>query len=491
MATTNAYDVVIVGAGSAGCALANRVSADPAVSVAVLEAGGSDERDMIRIPREFFNLWGTDVDWQYLSTPQKGTAGRTHVMPRGKVLGGTSSINGMVYLRGASSNYDGWAAAGCPGWEWPRVSQAFDELEELLRPAELKPKNPISAAMVEAAVQAGFPRSSSFDNGTLDGAGWNKSTIVNGDRFSAYRAFLAPVLDRPNLQVMPNTTVVRLAIEGGRVRGVVVQRDGGGTEMIAAGEVIVCGGAFESPRILILSGIGPAAELQRLGIAPVADLPVGENLVDHLLVGIVYDSLQPISEINAFCTEGCAFTRSTPDSPDCDIEISFATKPHFAPETNDGRPRFTIIPGITRPKSRGTLRLTAADPDAPLAIDPNYFDHPDDMAAMLEAVRLSRLIAQQDALAEWNGGEHFPGTDVADDEQIADYVATTVSTWFHPAGSCRMGSGPDAVVDPELRVHGIAGLRVADASIMPEVVSVNTNAASIMIGWKAGGLVAG
>src|SRR5215213_5244117 len=325
---SSSYDVVIVGAGSAGCAAANRVSADPSVSVAVLEAGGSDERDIIRIPREFFNLWGTDVDWQYLSTPQKGTAGRTHVMPRGKVLGGTSSINGMVYLRGASSNYDGWAAAGCPGWEWSQVSRAFDELEEWLRPAELQPKNPISAAMVEAAVQAGFPRSSTFDEGTLDGAGWNKSTIVNGERHSAYRALLAPVLDRPNLHVLPHTTVVRLAIEGGRARGVVVRREGGGTESIAAGEVIVCAGAFDSPRILMLSGIGPAAELARLGIAPVVDLPVGENFVDHLLVGIVFDSLQPISEINAFCTEGCAFTRSTPDSPDCDIEISFATKPH-------------------------------------------------------------------------------------------------------------------------------------------------------------------
>ena len=485
---TDRYDFVVVGAGSAGCALANRLSADPSVSVLLLEAGGADDREAIRIPRQYFSLWGTDVDWQYVSTPQPGTAGRTHLMPRGRVLGGTSSINGMVYLRGARSDYDGWAAAGCAGWDWQSVRAAFDELEEWLRPAVLHPHNAFTAAMVEAAVQAGFPYSPSFDNGTLDGAGWNKSTIANGERFNAYRAFVAPVLDRPNLHVQTDTRVLRLAMEGARARGVVVQRDDGAHRDDRAGEVILCAGAFDSPRLLLLSGIGPAAQLERLGIAPVADLPVGENLIDHLLIGIVYDSLQPISDCNAYATEGCAFARSTPDRADCDIEISFAKEPHFAPETNDGVPRFTIIPGITRPKSRGTVRLTAADPDAPLEIDPSYFSHPDDMPAMIQAVRLSREIAEQAALAAWNAGEHFPGPAVCDDDEIAAYVARDVSTWFHPVGTCRMGVGADAVVDPTLRVHGVAGLRVADASIMPDIVSVNTNAAATMIGWKGGDL---
>jgi choline dehydrogenase len=250
--------------------------------------------------------------------------------------------------------------------------------------------------------------------------------------------------------------------------------------------VILCAGAFDSPRILLLSGIGPTAQLKRLGIAPVADLPVGENLIDHLLIGVVYDSLQPISDCNAYATEGCAFARSTPDRADCDIQISFAKEPHFAPEANDGVPRFTVIPGITRPRSRGTVCLTAADPDAPLEIDPCYFSHPDDMQAMIRAVRLSREIAERPALSAWNAGEHFPGPAVCDDAEIAAYVARDVSTWFHPVGTCRMGVGPDAVVDPTLRVHGIAGLRVADASIMPDTVSVNTNAAATMIGWKGG-----
>jgi choline dehydrogenase len=489
MTARDAYDFVVVGAGSAGCALAHRLSADPTVSVALLEAGGADDREAIRVPRLYFSLWETDVDWQYVSTPQPGTADRAHYLPRGRVLGGTSSINGMVYLRGAASDYDGWAAAGCPGWEWPTVRAAFEELEAWLRPAVLLPHNSLSEVMVEAAVQAGFPRNPAFDSGTLDGAGWNKSTIVGGERQSSYRAFVAPVLpDRPNLRVLPDTRALRVALDGATARGVVVQHDGGATETIAAGEVIVCAGAFDSPRLLMLSGIGPAAQLEQHGIAPIADLPVGEHLIDHLLIGIVYDSHRPISDCNAYCTESCAFARSTPDRADCDLQINFAKEPHFAPETNDGRPRFTIIPGITRPKSRGTVRLTAADPDAPLAIDPCYFSHPDDMAAMIQAVRLSRQIAEQPALADWNAGEHFPGPAVQSDDEIAEYVARDVSTWFHPVGTCRMGAGPDTVVDPTLRVHGVAGLRVADASVMPDVVSVNTNAASIMIGWMAGGI---
>lgn len=477
-------DVVIVGAGSAGCALANRLSSDPTLRVVLLEAGGDDSREAIRVPHQYFSLWGTDVDWQYVSTPQRGTDGRTHVMPRGKVMGGTSSLNGMVYLRGAASDYDAWANAGCTGWGWADVEPSFEAMEAWLRPAVLEPHNPVSVAMRDAAVQTGLSLNPNFDSGTLDGAGWNKSAILNGERHNANRAFLEPIRDRANLTVIPETRVSRVLTEGYRAIGVEVVRNGR-LERIVAGEVILAAGAFESPRMLMLSGIGPADHLAERGIASLLDLPVGNNLIDHLLIGIVYTSRQPISTQNAYATEGCAFVRSTPDRADCDIEISFAKEPHFAPEAHDGLPRYTIIPGITKPKSRGTVRLTGAGLDAPLAIDPNYFDDPADMACMIRAVRLSREIGAQSALEDWNAGEFFPGVDTESDDAIDAYVRKDVSTWFHPVGTCRMGIGDDAVVDPHLRVRGIEGLRVADASIMPEIVGVNTNAASTMIGWHA------
>ena len=484
----SSFDVVIVGAGSAGCALAHRLSADPSRRVCLIEAGGSDDREAIRVPRQYFSLWGSDVDWKYLSTPQSGTAGRTHVMPRGKVLGGTSSLNGMVYLRGGAADYDRWERLGATGWGWASIRRSFEAMEEILKPSILNPHNPLSETMVEAAVQAGLPRNPDFDSGTLDGAGWNRSTIHQGERMNAHRAFVDPIRARPNLTVLTEAHVTRLALEGTRATGVVIRRNGE-ESTISAGEVVLSAGAFDSPRLLMQSGIGPQEHLESLGIPVVADLPVGDNLSDHLLIGIVYTSRLPISDMNAYATEGCAFARSSPEVAECDIEISFAKEPHFAPEATDGKPRYTIIPGITNPRSRGTVRLTSAEPETPLLIDPAYFRDPVDMEVMIKAVRLSRVIGAQAALDPWRVDEHFPGPDTESDEAIAAYVAKDVSTWFHPAGTCKMGQGSDAVVGPDLRVRGIVNLRVVDGSVMPDPVSVNTNAACMVIGWHAGGLI--
>jgi choline dehydrogenase len=377
-----AYDVVIVGAGAAGCALANRLSADPTRSVALLEAGGDDDREAIRIPRQYFSLWGTDVDWGHVSTPQPGTMGRTHSAARpGPRRHQQPQRDGLPARRRVGLRRLGRRRLLRLGMgQRPR---GVSGTGAWLRPAVLAEHNPLSEAMVEAAVEAGFPRNPDFDSGTLDGAGWNKSTIAEGARVNAHRAFVAPVRDRPNLHVLPNVRVLGLAMDGTTARGVVVQ-EGGGTDRNdrrRRDDPLRRSVRFAAAPVAV--GDRPGSAPEALGIAPVADLPVGENLIDHLLIGIVYNSRRPISDLNAYCTEGCAFARSTPDRADCDIEISFAKEPHFAPDPGDGVPRFTIIPGITRPKSRGTVRLTAADPDAPLAIDPNYFSHPDDMATMI------------------------------------------------------------------------------------------------------------
>jgi choline dehydrogenase len=485
------YDYLVIGAGSAGCALARRLSDNPDVSVALIEAGGADDRPEIGAPAEYFKLWGTDVDWRYESTPQVGTNNRIHGLPRGRVLGGTSSINGMVYLRGAAGDYDSWTELGCPGWDWASVRKAFEAMEELLAPAVLGNHNPLSNVFLEAAEQAGCPPNEFFDSGMLDGAGWNRSTILDGRRNSSYRAFVAPVLDRANLTVMTETTVDRLIVDRrGEVSGAEVRRRGSDAiDRLVSGRVVLCAGTFESPRLLMASGIGPANHLESVGVVPLVDLPVGNNLIDHLLIGVVYDSRLPISLQHSMVTECCAFVRSAPVRDAPDVEISFAKEMNFAPPTDDGLPRYTIIPGITQPRSRGTVRLRSANAGDHPVIDPNYLSEPDDLRTLIESIRLTREIGAADAFDDWNAGEFFPGRACESDAQLAEYIRASISTWFHPVGTCRMGIGDDAVVDPTLAVIGTTGLYVADASIMPDIVSVNTNAASMMIGWRAADLV--
>ncbi len=500
------YDYVIVGAGSAGCSLAYQLSSNPAISVVLLEAGGADEHPGIHNPPVYFSLWGTELDWAYQTVPQKHTAYRIQQWPRGKVLGGTSSINGMVYLRGDRHDYDAWAYAGNVGWDYASVLRSFCAMESSifdegeyhgatgpLHPAVPTDLNPLSEVFIEACIEIGYPRNNDFNGETLEGAGWNELTIYQGMRESAARAFLRPAMERPNLTVITGAWAHRLLVDSsGRVTGVQYVHDGVLEQIGAACEVVLSCGAVDSPRLLLLSGIGPAGELEDVGIDVVHDLPgVGRNLHDHMLIGVVYEATRPTPPAYPNITESCLFAKSDPRRISPDIEISFNKEKHFAEAYDAPDNCFTLIPGIVRPQSRGWLRLPSASPLDPPIINPRYLSADEDVAGLLRGIEMSREIGMANAFRPWRVREVVPGPLAEDQRSLREYIATTVSTWFHPAGSCKMGVGEDAVVDPELRVRGLTGVRVADASIMPEIVSCNTNAASMMIGWKAGEIILG
>jgi choline dehydrogenase len=480
------YDYVIVGAGSAGCALARRLSDIPEVSICLLEAGGRDDRPEIHDPEVYFSLWGSEVDWGYRTVPQRHTANRVHLWPRGKVLGGTSSLNGMVYLRGAAADYDVWAYLGNVGWDWASVRRSFEEMEELLQPSVLAEHNDLSYVFIDASLEAGHAYNEHFNSGVLEGVGWNESTIYQRRRQSAAAAFVAPVIDRSNLTVVTDAHVHRLVVERDRVVGVQYLQGGRSETVAAAEEVILCAGAVDSPKLLLSSGVGPAGELDELGIEVIHDLPgVGRNLVDHMLIGVVYAARKPVPPFLAAITECCVFARSDPRRLNPDVEISFAKQALFAEGAPVPEHCYTIIPGIVRPQSRGSVRLRSDSPLDPPLINPRHLAEPADVQGLIEGIELSRRIGEAGAFAEWSDGEIVPGPD----SDLEQFVRAVAGTWFHPVGTCKMGSGGDAVVDTELRVRGLEGLRIADASIMPEIVSANTNGASMMIGWHAAGII--
>lgn len=521
--------VLVVGAGSAGCVLANRLSANPSVRVCLIEAGGSDASPRVQTPAGTITLYKSKVfSWNYFSTPQKHLAGRSLHTPRGKALGGSSSMNSMIYIRGDASDYDRWEAAGCPGWGWQDVLPYFKQSEgnrlgqslqyhgtqgELLVDKPRDP-SPLSERYVRAAQHLGLARNDDFNGGQLDGVGIYNVTQKNAKRLSSYRAFVHPVRQRSNLTVLTGCEVERLLLDGGCVTGVELRQDGQWRTLHCARETMLCAGALGSPHILLKSGIGPQAELEAAGVACKVNLPgVGKNLQDHidglvtvrskssLSLGFSLGSLPKVlaapfqylaSKMGWLTTnyvEAGGFARTPLAQALPDVQM------HFVPGYRSHRGRlfewghgYAVHTCVLRPKSIGEVRLGAG---RSLAIDFNFFANPEDARVLVEGVKLARQILAQPEFDELRGAEMLPGPQVQTDEQLLAHLRDYAATVFHPVGTCKMGTDDLAVVTPELKVRGVANLRVADASIMPTLISGNTNAPCIMIGERAAAWVRG
>jgi choline dehydrogenase len=516
------YDYVIVGAGSAGCVLANRLS--EAHDVLVLEAGGPDERREISIPAAFSELFETGTDWAYYTEPQDHLHGRELYWPRGKTLGGSSSINAMIYIRGNPADYDAWAERGNEGWGYGDLLPYFRRAEHNevhgetdvhggdgpLNVTDQRSPRELSNVYLEAAEQVGFSRTDDFNDGEQTGVGLYQVTQKGGTRHSAADAYLKPALGRSTLDAETGAHVTRVLFDGREAAGVEFEQDGDRKRVEASEEVLLCGGAINSPQLLMLSGVGPADHLAEHGIDAVADRPgVGRNLQDHLSVPVVYDCEKPASLADAESVpnllryllfkrgpltsnvgEGGGFFRSdrSLDAPD----LQFHFGPNYFVDHGREMPEghgFTLGPTLLTPESSGEIRLRSADPFDHPTIDPDYLAEAADVERLVEGVRVAREVLRAEPFDEYRGAERMPGIGVETDEGLAAHVREQAETLYHPVGTCRMGTDDGAVVDDRLRVHGVESLRVVDASVMPDVVRGNTNAPTIAIAERAADLV--
>ena len=521
-------DFIVVGAGSAGCAVAARLSEDPATRVLLLEAGGEDRNRWIHIPLGFGKTFADpSVNWCYETEPDPGAGDRRVFWPRGKVLGGSSSINGMVYIRGQAEDFDHWRQLGNTGWSFDDVLPYFRRSEHQMRGANRfhgtdgplcvsdVAQHPICEAFLAATTGLGFPRNDDFNGASQDGVGYHQTTTRNGKRCSTAVGYLRPAMQRTNLHVVTGALTEKILFEGRRAVGVSFRRDGRLFIAHATREVILCGGAVNSPQLLMLSGIGPQEHLAGFGIPIVHHLPgVGQSLQDHYSAAIKLRCKLPITvndvmlsnarklkagleyymfhrgPLSMISSPAALFARTRPELASPDIKCSIS--PFSAERPQDGLHRFsgfTMIAYQLRPESRGEIKLKSPDPfDAP-AVHPNYLAAETDQRTIVAGLKLCRQILATPHMQSFIEAEFQPGSAVESDEELLDYARRRGGTVYHPTSTCKMGNDPMAVVDPELRVYALDGLRIADASIMPTVVSGNTNAAAIMIGEKAADMV--
>jgi choline dehydrogenase len=499
------YDYIVIGVGSAGCVVANRLTEDPQTTVLVLEAGNPATKPEIQIPLECPLLLGSEVDWGYLSAPEPYLNDRQILCSRGKVLGGSSSINFMYYVRGNPHDYDHWQELGNPGWSYrdllpyfkkserqQRGADAYHGVDGELSVTDVITPNAISQRFVDAAISLGYEYNPDFNAAHQEGVGSYQFTIKDGKRHSAAAAFLVPILQRPNLTVTTGTLVTRLLFEGTRAVGVEYLHDGMLHQVRVNKEVILSAGVFDSPKLLMLSGIGDAKQLQALGLDVVAELPgVGQNLLDHILVTVSYQATQDLHPVSTSSVgETGMFLHSEENlnvAPDLQFffcPIALALPGYTQPERT-----FTGVVCLTHPENVGQVSLRSSAAQAAPIVQMNYLQHEADGQKLATGIKVLRQLFHASALDEFRGEEIGPGVGVQTDEALMAYIRSTANTVWHPVGTCKMGTDPMAVVDPELRVHGIEGLRVVDASIMPTLTTGNTNAPTIAIGEKAADLI--